>query len=256
MNEMSYRLSVLVRAVGFRNLSAASSHVGLSQPQLSRIIAALEAELGFELLNRQVKRKACWTPQALKLAEIYSRHHRRLENAVRSMQSEGRMRQIHIGTLEGLAREAVSLAAKLFAVPPIEFVTLDVFDLSELEAKFLSGDLDLILNTRLPDQSKPRFKHRIGYQTLDIVDMDSPFWVFSSFEFAQRRKKPEPNTLVSNSLAVRRLWINEFGGHGWLPSEVTDKPKRNAEEVLLLGGDWIEEQLWQSLVRGLMEVRQ
>jgi len=248
MNEISYRLSVLVRAVGFRNLSAASSHVGISQPQLSRIIAGLEEELGFELLNRQVRRKACWTAEALKLAEVYHRHHRRLESAIKALQSEGKMRTVHVGTLEGLAKAAVETAGHLFEIPPVELVTVDVYDRSELEAKFMSGDLDLIFTSRVPDQGKPKFKHRIGYQSLDAVDTDSPYQVFSSFEFNQRRKKPAPHTLVSNSLAVRRLWIEKFGGHGWLPSELSDKPRRNAEEVLLLAGEWVEAQLWQTLI--------
>jgi DNA-binding transcriptional LysR family regulator len=253
MNEISYPLSILVKAVGFRNLSAASSHVGLSQPQLSRIIAGLEGELGFELLNRQVRRKACWTNEALKLADMYHRHHRRLESAIKSLQSEGKMRTVHLGSLEGLSSAAVEAAGKLFEIPPVEFVTLDVYDRSELESKFLSGDLDMIFTTRVPDQGKPRFKHRIGFQSLDAIEMDSPFQVFSSFEFSQRRKKPAPHTIVSNSLAVRRLFIEKFGGHGWLPSELTDKPRRNAEEVLLLGGEWVEPQLWQTLTAKISE---
>jgi DNA-binding transcriptional LysR family regulator len=251
MNEISYPLSILVKAVGFRNLSAASSHVGLSQPQLSRIIAKLEDELGFELLNRQVRRRACWTAEALKLAEMYHRHHRRLESAIKSMQSEGKMRTVHIGTLEGLSHAAVEAAGKLFEIPPVELVTLDVYDRSELEAKFMGGDLDLIFTTRVPDQSKPRYKHRIGYQSVDSVDTDSPYQVFSSFEFNQRRKKPAPHTLVSNSLSVRRQWIEKFGGHGWLPSELSEKPRRGAEEVLLLAGEWVEAQLWETLITGM-----
>jgi DNA-binding transcriptional LysR family regulator len=251
MNEISYPLSVLVKAVGFKNLSAASSHVGLSQPQLSRIIAGLEGELGFELLNRQVRRKACWTNEALKLAEMYNRHHRRLESAIKALQSEGKMRVVHVGTLEGLAAAAVNATEMLFRIPPVELVTLDVYDRSELEAKFLGGDLDLIFTTRVPDQGKPKFKHRIGYQSLDSVDKESPYQVFSSFEFNQRRKKPAPHTLVSNSLAVRRLWIEQFGGHGWLPSELAEKPRRGGEEVFLLAGDWIDTGLWESLVKNM-----
>lgn len=247
MNEMSYPLSVLVKAVGFKNLSAASSHVGLSQPQLSRIIAGLEDELGFELLNRQVRRKACWTNEALKLAEMYYRHNRRLESAIKSLQSEGKMRVVHVGTLEGLAQAAVSATGELFKIPPVDLVTLDVYDRSELEAKFLSGDLDMIFTTRVPDQGKPKFKHRIGYQSLESVDTDSPYQVFSSFEFNQRRKKPAPHTLVSNSLAVRKLWMEQFGGHGWLPSELSDKPRRGGEEVMLLAGEWVDSGLWEAL---------
>ncbi len=172
MNELSYPLSILVKAVGFKNLSAASAHVGLSQPQLSRIIAGLEAELGLELLNRQVRRKACWTNEAFKLADTFNRHHRRLESAIKALQSEGKMRVVHVGTLEGLMHAAVEAAHKLFEIVPVEMVTLDVYDRSELESKFLGGDLDLIFTSRIPDRGKPRFKMRIGYQSVESVDTD------------------------------------------------------------------------------------
>src|ERR1035437_5882703 len=109
MTSLSYALSLLSRAVAFRNLSSASLHVGLSQPQLSRLIAKLEAELGMELLDRKVKRKSNWTPQAIQLAELFTQNQRRLENSIRGLQTNQRARQIHIGTLEGLAEVAVSM---------------------------------------------------------------------------------------------------------------------------------------------------
>src|SRR5687767_8588247 len=99
MVDLSYSLSVLARAVAFRNLSAAASHVGLSQPQLSRVVARLERELGLELLNRQVRRRSYWTPQALQLAETFDRSHRRLEASIRALQSRQMPKQIHFGTL-------------------------------------------------------------------------------------------------------------------------------------------------------------
>src|SRR4051812_13999919 len=114
MTRLAYPLSILVRSVAFRNLSSASLHVGLSQPQLSRVIAQLEKELGMELLNRQVRRKSSWTAQALQLAELFEQHQRRLDQAVRGLQSENTPRSIHIGTLEGLVDIAITLAGKLF----------------------------------------------------------------------------------------------------------------------------------------------
>lgn len=253
MLQNTYALSILVRAVAFKNLSAASSHVGLSQPQLSRLIAKLEDELGFELLNRQVRRKASWTQKALKLAETYHRHQKRLESAVRAMQSEGKTRELHIGTLEGLSHSALQLAHAMFAHPGVELISLDVYDRSELEAKFLAGDLDLIFNTRVPSQAKPRYVHRLGYQTVDTVAAGEDFAVFSSFEFAQWRKKASARTLVSNSLGVRRLWIEKFGGRGWLPSEITTRSRKDADEVLLLGGEWIDAKIWTKAVSSLSE---
>lgn len=246
--ELSYPLSVLVRAIGFKNLSAASQHVGLSQPQLSRIIAKLEQDVGLSLLDRQVKRKACWTPEALRLAEMYQGHQRRLDAGIKALQVEGKIRQLHLGTLEGLAPVALRLAEILFKIPPMETVFVDVFDRGDLEAKFMSGDLDLILNSRMTGKAKPKFVHTLGYQTLDTVDKGGDFSVFSSFEFGQLRKKPKGGTLVSNSLFVRKQWFEKNGGHGWLPSDIADKPKKGGEEVLLLGGDWIEQKLWDTLI--------
>ena len=42
MDHLNWELSVLNRSVAYNNLSGASQHVGLSQPQLSRIVAKLE----------------------------------------------------------------------------------------------------------------------------------------------------------------------------------------------------------------------
>jgi hypothetical protein len=250
MTQLTYPLSVLVRAVAFRNLSSASLHVGLSQPQLSRIIAQVEAELGLELLNRQVRRKSSWTPQALKLAEVFEQHQRRLDHAVRDLQGKSTPRAVHIGTLEGLSDLAVTFAKRLFDGLKIPQVSLDVFDLTELEAKFLSGDLDLILNTRVPNRSKPRFMKVCGYQTLDLVEQGEDFGIYSSFEFNLKgaaKKNKAAKTLISNSLYIRRTWIEKFGGKGNLPSTVMDKTKRGADEVLLLGGDWLDPRVWNAL---------
>lgn len=61
MQQLYYELGVLAKAVNFKNLSAAALHVGLSQPQLSRIIAKIEEELKIVLLDRSAKRKSGWT---------------------------------------------------------------------------------------------------------------------------------------------------------------------------------------------------
>ncbi|MHA0112066.1 LysR family transcriptional regulator, partial [Klebsiella pneumoniae] len=66
-------LSVLTRATQYANLSIAADHVGISQPQLSRIVAKLEDQLGLILLDRESRRKSAWTPAAHRLADIYSR---------------------------------------------------------------------------------------------------------------------------------------------------------------------------------------
>lgn len=250
INNLTYPLSVLVKAVEFKNLSSASMHVGLSQPQLSRLIAKLESELGVELLNRKVKRKAAWTPRAAQLAHLFERHQRRLDHAIHSLQSSQVVKQIHIGTLEGLSELAVTLSKRLFDKLGLETVILDVFDRAELEARFLSGDLDVILNTRTVSRGKPKFQHVCAYQMLEQVEKPGAAQLYSSYEHSQRARKKGPATgpvVVSNSLYVRKTWLEKFGGKGSMPASTTDKPKRGSDEILLLGGEWLDPRVWAVL---------
>jgi LysR family transcriptional regulator, transcriptional activator for aaeXAB operon len=69
---LHWPLSVLARAVHYKNLTSASSHVGLSQPQLSRLVSQLEKELNVTLLDRSARRKSGWTPAAHRVAQIYA----------------------------------------------------------------------------------------------------------------------------------------------------------------------------------------
>ena len=56
MEYLSWDLAILSRATHYPNLSIASTHVGLSQPQLSRIVAKLEEQYGVQLLDREARR--------------------------------------------------------------------------------------------------------------------------------------------------------------------------------------------------------
>src|SRR5262245_50077515 len=141
MAQIYYPLSVLARAVAFKNLSAASQHVGLSQPQLSRLVMKLESEVGLRLLDRSVKRKASWTADALHLAHAYEQNRRRLDRSILAMQENRRTRELHIGTLEGLIPAALHMTHRLLEEGELHLTSLDVFDRNELEAKFLAGDL-------------------------------------------------------------------------------------------------------------------
>lgn len=57
----------------------------------------------------------------------------------------------------------------------VETVFLDIYDRSELEAKFQAGDMDIIVNTRVPRQAKPRFMKVLGYQSLDRIESDGSY---------------------------------------------------------------------------------
>jgi LysR family transcriptional regulator, transcriptional activator for aaeXAB operon len=251
---LEYPLSLLEKAVAFKNLSAASQHIGLSQPQLSRVISKLETELGVELLDRKVKRKSSWTPQALQLAELVHENSRRFDLSIRTLQAKHHARQVNIATLEGLSEQAIRAGKVLFDDGNVEMIRLDVFDRSELEAKFLSGDVDLIFNTRVPGQSKPRYVNVLGYQMLENIEGNTPYELLSAWEFSNRRRHmrnfKSKCTLVSNSLHLRKEWLTRFGGRGTMPSGLMTKPKRGCDEVLMMAGDWFEARLWKLLVRG------
>src|SRR5687767_9044815 len=107
MTDLSSQLSVLSKAIYYKNLSAASAHVGLSQPQLSRIIQRLEEDLGMQLLDRTIRRKSAWTQEARQLAELHEQNQRRIEQSIRLLQGSGHATVIHMGTLEGLVETAI-----------------------------------------------------------------------------------------------------------------------------------------------------
>src|SRR6476620_7479680 len=102
MDNLHWQLSVLSKAIHYKNLSGAAAHVGLSQPQLSRIVSRLEGELGVVLLDRAARRKSGWTPIAYKIADTYFRTSRKLTQSLLQLKSDDQVNQLSIGTLEGL----------------------------------------------------------------------------------------------------------------------------------------------------------
>lgn len=246
-------LDVLRRAIAYRNLSAASSHVGLSQPQLSRIVQRLEQELGMTLLDRSVRRKSAWTVEARQLADIIDQHQRRLEHSIRHLQTSGRTQVVHVGTLEGLVEVAVAYAHEIFERTSVHLIHLDVYDQNELDAKYLAGDLELILTARLPSKGKPKFYKLCGYQSLDWTRTNPRFQVKSSYEFGRTKRKPprggegSGKTLVSNSLLTRRTWLEVYGGEGKIPSALQARGPKGMEEVILLGSDVLDPGVWSVL---------
>ena len=200
--------------------------MGLSQPQLSRLVAKLEEELGMELLDRQVKRKSAWTIDAYKLAEVYDQNQRRLQQSIRELQISGEPTEIHVGTLEGLASEAARNIKLIMDKSSVHTVFLDVYDTDELESKFLAGDLDFILTNRIPTRAKPRHIKTCGYQSVDMIKKGDEFLIYSTFEYSSVRRRRKKNnlenhpyrkggggakTLVSNSLFTRQIWLEKFG---------------------------------------------
>ena len=259
LSELSWELSVLSRAVIFPNLSAASQQIGISQPQLSRIIARLEKSLGVVLLNREVRRRATWMPIAHELSQTYSRGARHLEAEMKRLIEDAPLRQLRMGTLEGLIPAAAEIGQRLIPKLGLETLELDVLDLSELEERFLRGDLDLVLTMREPGRRKYSYSKTLGYQTLEEKSRpgkSSSARIQSGYEFRSgsgprrsRASTPEEGatTIISNSLSLRRHWLETFGGSGLFPSPLHSRSSGAKAEtpVLLLGAESLGMRIWK-----------
>lgn len=254
MIQLHQELNTLSRCVKYQNLSQAAAHVGLSQPQLSRVISKIESELGVVLLDRTARRKSAWTPLAFKISQIYSQGVDKLSADLSSALDSSSVTHLTIGTLEGMIPEAAELIHKLFKSNQLQSADLLVHDLSELEVAFSKGLLDLIFSVRPPGKRKYEYEQLIGYQSLDSVKKSDAFKVYSSFEYStlapKQKKKSSNPVFVSNSLMARKHWLETFGGTGVLPSPVADKKsgKKDSESVLVIGSDGLSQKLWSTIV--------
>ena len=261
MDNLHWQLSVLSKAIHYKNLSGAASHVGLSQPQLSRIISRLEGELGVVLLDRTARRKSGWTPVAFKVAETYFQSSRKLTQSLQSLTTDDQITNLSVGILEGLIPLGSKFCRLLFESPKIQSVELNVYDLSELEERFEKNEIDLIFTCREPGKQKHKYLHNFGFQVIEREGTGEGQKVFSQFEYAnhvhsragKRQTAKETaetgkasQSLISNSLAVRKLWIDEFEGQGFVPSEVRRKKVDDADvPVYLIASDLMNPSLWQ-----------
>lgn len=264
MDHLHWPLSVLGKAIHHKNLSAAANHIGLSQPQLSRLIAKLESELGVVLLDRAARRKSGWTPIAYRVADIYFRSSRKLQVQLQELQNSDRIHHLNVGTLEGLVPLAAEVCHTLFQLTKISVIELNVYDLSELEEHFERDELDLSLTCREPGRAKYKHLRLIGWQDLTIENdtKTNPLKVLSPFEYANfiqsgkrgapRRERAEAlhsRILISNSLALRRQFIDHHDARGQVPSKVYSKrPLTKTEQpVYLLGNEVLPQALWEKI---------
>lgn len=248
--QLYYELSVLAKAVHFKNLSAAAMHVGLSQPQLSRIISKIEEQLQIILLDRSAKRKSGWTAAAFQISEIFERSRQRLDAEIQSVSTNQMVGELHIGTLEGLSDFALNTSRLCFEKVGVKKITLDIFDLSELDANFMSGNLDLIFTSKIPGRQKFKYLKELGFQKLESIETSKDFAVLSSFEYGRANKKEleiYPHLFVSNSLSIRRAWLENIGGTGHLPTEVKKGKLKDTESVFLIGTELLNPSLWQNI---------
>lgn len=254
--QLYYELTVLAKAVHFKNLSAAAMHVGLSQPQLSRIIAKIEDQLQIVLLDRSTKRKSGWTASAFQISEIFERSRRRLETELQSVSSNQMVAELHIGTLEGLSEFALNTSRLCFEKVGVKKITLDIFDLNELDANFMSGNLDIIFTSKIPGRQKFRYLQELGFQKLESIQSSTEFSVLSSFEYGRANKKELeafPHLFISNSLSIRRSWLEKMGGTGHLPTEVKKGKLKDAESVLMIGSELLNPTLWENITAAVKD---
>lgn len=245
-----YELSVLAKSIHFKNLSAAAMHVGLSQPQLSRIIGKIEEELKVVLLDRTAKRKSGWTAVAFQLSEIFEKSSRRLGSEIQQMSNNQMVAELRIGTLEGLSNFALKSSRACFEHLNIKKISLDIFDLSDLEAHFVAGDLDLVFTSKIPGRQKFKNLIELGSQQLEKVETNNNYIVLSTFEYGRSNKKEietYPHILVSNSLAIRKFWLESPGGVGFVPSETKRGKSRDNEPVYLIGSELLSPLLWKEI---------
>lgn len=248
-------LSVLSSCIDYKNLSAASKHVGLSQPQLSRIVKRLEEHFRVSLLDRSSPRHSSWTPLARGLCEVHRKSQKSLEHDLEAFLNESLSKELRLGCLEGLADAALKISADLLEQSHLERVILNLYDLNQLEAKFLSSELDLILSSRSPSKKKLKHEKTIGYQSLRFIEnSDQDIHVLSTYEDNTKKERgPIRKSLISNSLMIRRTFAQNFGGRVLLPSpihkEKSSLPEGKNSPVLLMAQDFLPETIWGQILK-------
>lgn len=255
MQHLFHELSVLAKAIHYKNLSGAAANIGLSQPQLSRIIAKIEDELAIVVLDRSAKRKSGWTPVAFELAKSFEAMTRRLEAELMAITNKEMITELRIGTLEGMARQALQVSQTCFKELGVQQISLDIFDLNELEAHFFSGDLDLVFTSKIPGKQKFKYYQEIGFQTLERIQSQKNTGVYSTWEFGKLHGKktltPFEHVLISNSLSIRKDYLMSYGGTGYLPSEVSKEKLSDGKPVMMIGSEILSPGLWKAILSAL-----
>jgi hypothetical protein len=251
MERFSTELSLLSKAIAYPNLSTASVQIGVSQPQLSRIIMKLENELKVVLLERQSRRHSTWTPMAYKLAEMYLDISLKFDSKIKEIIEGEEPEHLRIGTLEGLIPFAQKLSENLFLKASMKMIHLDVFDRDQLDENFLKGNLDLVFTSDHLIRRKFKYELSLGHQVIEEIKRTDDYIVQSSFEFSSSKKKQKDvkHVLISNSLQVRKSFLEDVGGSGTLPSHQFLKSPRpgHTSEIILLGHESLAQGLWDRI---------
>lgn len=251
MQDAHYRLSILAKAIHHKNLSAAADHIGLSQPQLSRVIAKLEEDFQVVLLDRGVRRKSSWTQTAVQLSEIFLKNELQLHSSIQKLIGTQVFSTLRMGTLEGLSKLAMNYVHIIFEKLELKEIHLDIFEINDLEAHFESGDLDLIFSFKIPGKQKLRNTLEVGFQTILPIHSDGPYLVCSPYEFSEYKlkgKKTNKKVFLSNSLYLRKQWLDKYKGSGFFPSKIHSKPIDGQFPLYLIGSELLSPQIWQHII--------
>jgi len=150
----------------------AANEVFVSQPALSRGIAALETELGVSLLTRN-HHSVALTPAGTLLASELPNLRKELERVIMLVRQteNGLMGHLNIGVLEGQQLdEAVQITFKYFSqsLPLVEFSPMRL-DCNELLSGLLQNRLDIIFSMDFGFNDNPE---------LEVLELDSvPFFM-------------------------------------------------------------------------------
>src|SRR5256884_759659 len=109
MSDRLFALRLFVRVARTGNFSRAARQLGLSQPSASRIVAALEKQVGASLFTRSTR--------ALALTEAGNEYLARVEPALAALE-EAEQAARGTGELRGLLRVVASSSFTLRAVIP------------------------------------------------------------------------------------------------------------------------------------------
>ena len=115
-----------------------------------------------------------------------------------------------------------------------------------MEAQFNSQNIDIAFTSRIPSKQKLKYVYQIGEQEFLNYNSNKNYEVYSLFEFNQKKRASKNvKTIVSNSLMVRRKWLETQGGKGQIPGEIKSLRRKTQTPVLVIGNELVNDKIWE-----------
>ncbi len=209
------------------NYTAAAQSLFVSQPALSRQIAAMESELGIKLLNRDTK-KVTLTKAGKQFKEDMQKIWSELNSAIRRAKEVGMMDHvIRIGVFDALGIRDFwpPLYEKLYEIAPDIKMELVRADFNGLREGFNNDEFDVVvsLDFNFPDRYSYHTKQLIYRKYGFIFSKDSewaknPDLKFSDFENKDLYVVDHDgcvNRVLSelNSVGIKKPILHKVKGH-------------------------------------------